>query len=319
MKKYLPLPLLLIVLLCVLLLFACGQSTPAPTAEEKAADLFTAFAQKERFGLDGYVLTGEQKTTISGTVDVKNRAIKVVDDATTLYYGKTLFTLDGDSYTVSSIDASYAACLDMVPFSAISFTYDKDDCESTLDTGDHIVVTFGGEGVKRCFNTNKNISGGVLTVGYDKNGITSTYLSTTLLDGSTHTPYCVRYTYSDGEVVDTDVDVRPTDGVPYAVYGSAQLVEINGNKTLCYNTHDTGAGLEAILPTRKSEYVSPSDVENAFVIDEETSVTLNIVYTSNKTVIGLGSGVHEVAVTYKKSDFSVLSVIINNGLTYTLE
>ncbi|MBR1747254.1 MAG: hypothetical protein IJ735_03465 [Clostridia bacterium] len=323
MKKSSLLSLLMCVVMIALFVGGCAASYVEETydAKERAATLKTAFDGRDIINVHGVVTEGSDRVEISGTVNARDKSMRLsIDGDAYFYYAKYLFLQQESGYEVLSCTASYAAFLKNLPFSAFFFSYDEDDCESAYATSDHLVVTFGGAGVKRCFSSGRNASGGVYTVTYDKDEIKSTYLTTTVTEDGVEKSYSAYYTYSVGEEYSLEPTVLPGDGTPYAVYASAEIIKGASGKTLRTGVGaDTRVETSSILPTLKSEYITPDDVENAFVIDHDDEyVTLNIVYKSAKTVIGLGAALREVAVTYKKADYDVTLIVINQGLRYTV-
>ena len=47
-------------------------------------------------------------------------------------------------------------------------------------------------------------------------------------------------------------------------------------------------------------------------------MTLHLEYDDAKTVIGLSSSVREIDLTYRKADYVVNRIVVNEGLTYEL-
>lgn len=318
MKKFSRFLLLSFVLGLTILCLSCvGSSQPVDT-ETTIKKLFDDFSNRTCVRLVGYVESDETHQKIDATVDRDNKAIRLFIDGTEyLYYGKFLFKKEGDSYVVMSTEETFVSYLKTFAFSAFYFSYNKDDCENTYLTDNHIIVTFGGIGVKNSFGSSQKISGGVFTVAFSDGKILSTHLTTTLNDRL----YVVRYAYSDGEPFETNVPVHPTDGTPYLTYVTPRLVDANDGKTLYLTTgsKSTGATIADLLPTGANEYITLKDVENAFVIPVDDTATLTIVYKSAKTVLGLSSAMNEVAIAYRLTDNVVTLVTVNNGLRYTLQ
>lgn len=321
MKKILAV-LFVVIVLTALLLSCAGtpQTTIAP--EQKATALFSDFQSQKVCAVTGVVQKGEEKKEIYAVVDAENNAAYLsVDGVSTVYYAKTTFRQKDDGYEVVSVSDNFRTFLKNLPYSAYFFSFDKDDCESAHLTGSHLVVTFGGAGVKRCFSSDENVSGGVFTAAFSGDSILSTVLTTELTVGNQTQTLYARYAYSYAGSVDTDLTITPSDGVPYAVYAIKKLVAANSDKTLCLadSGKDTDTTLDAILPTATSEYITLDDLKSAYAIDSNEYVTLHVEYDGAKTVIGLSSSVREIDLTYRKTDYVVTLIVINDGLRYVLQ
>ncbi len=298
--------LILIIVLPLALLSCSGQEIVPISAEEKLSQLLENLQTNAQKVSGSLHYNDKESTSFDGIIDKSALKMSVkLNDIDYYYSSKVLLKSSGNGFAVENIDTTLALQKNLIPFNLLYFAYSDKNSDRIYMSESTINITFVGKGAKLSFDSDQDVTGGILSIHFEKDSIKSAvftaYKNNTKI---TVYSYYERVTHDFGN----PPKVMPTDTASYAQYAVATFAKKYSEHTIHTKAgFDTEAKVSDII-------VEPSKIKTVTsvdITDENQYYTLTIIYNTKEMIVGIGSAITTITISYNAS-YEISLIKINN-------
>ncbi len=307
MTKLIKLVCLLLVLTLPLAVFAGCTNQPEETPLSTIAqlDVLLNALQNNTQKISGSLTYEGQATQIfDGVISRSDLKLSlIVDDVDYYYSGRVLLKSSNNKYFVENSDTTLAEQKNLIPYNLLYFDYSENNSNNIFMGKNTIGISFANRGAVLSFHSDLEVSEGLLSLYFIDNKILTSIFTAKDSSGK---KIVATYNYQQSEYVwNKAPEVTPLGTLNYANYLIALLSQKYEGYTIhTKDNYNTDASIGDIS-TEKVKTVTSVDIT-----EENKYYSLTLTYTTKVMIVGIGSAITTLTLTYDK-EYTVSSIRIN--------